>query len=297
MKKILLSILVLGYINASAQISGNQMYNDNNNNNYFGGGGQNHAPQNSISASGDQFTISTRVLMNVRPDVLVVTLGVNQEAKTVKGCNDGIKKRIDGFLKAIKTLGVKEADVYTDFISQTKIYDYEVGETRAVQKETGFEVKKNIIIRLTNVKAFNELTDVASEFAIYDIVKAEYINENVDVLYAKLFDEAVKSIDYKKQKYVKAFKATLSDDFNIIQDSYYSVQPRTQYQKYSAFESSDLTYVSNDQQYVRKEARKAKTFYYQGIDTSSFDKVINPSDPEVCLQYVVEMKIVYHIKR
>ncbi|AWH83771.1 hypothetical protein HYN59_00975 [Flavobacterium album] len=295
MKKFLLSVFILGCINATAQISGNQAYNENNN--YYGGGRQNQTPQNSISASGDQFTISTRVLMNVRPDVLVVTLGINHESKTVKGCNEGIKKRIDGFVKEARSLGVKESDIYIDFISQTRIYDYEVGETRAVQKETGFEVKKNIIVRLTNVKAFNQLTDIASEFAIYDIVKAEYINENVDALYAKLFDEAVKSIDNKKQKYVKAFKATLSDDFNIIQDSYYSVQPRTQYQKYSAFESSEVNYVTNDQQYVRKEARKAKTFYYQGIDTSSFDKVINPSDPEVCLQYVVEMKIVYHIKK
>jgi uncharacterized protein YggE len=294
MKKFLLSVLILGSISVSAQISGNQAYGENN---YYGGGGQNRAPKTSISASGDQFTVSTQIVMNVRPDVLVVTLGINQESKTVKGCNEGIKKRIDGFLKEIKAIGIKEEDVYIDFISQTKIYDYEVGETKAVQKETGFEVKKNIIVRLANVKAFNRLTDVASEFAIYDIVKAEYINQDVDALYAKLFDEAVKSIESKKKKYVKAFNVTLSDDSNIIQDSYYSVQPRTQYQKYSAFESSDVNYISNDQQYVRKEARKAKTFYYQGIDTSSFDKVINPSDPEVCLQYVVEMKIVYHIKK
>ena len=295
MNRLFLTLIVLISISASAQISGNQIYGDNND--YYNNRRGNSTPQPSISASGDQFTISTRILMNIKPDVLVVTLGLNQESKTVKGCNEGIKKRIDGFIKEVKSLGVKEADVYTDFISQTRIYDYEVGETKAVQKETGFEVKKNVIVRLSNVKAYNRLTDIASDFAIYDIVKAEYINEDVDALYARLFDEAVKSIDAKKQKYVKAFKAVLSDDFNIIQDSYYSVQPRTQYQKYSAFETSDLSYIEGDRQYVKKEARKAKTFYYQGIDTSSFDKVINPSDPEVCLQYVVEMKIVYHIKK
>ncbi|MGQ2982336.1 SIMPL domain-containing protein [Flavobacterium sp.] len=294
MKKLLLLLTLISF-SASAQISGNQVYGDNND--YYNNRRGNTAPQTSISASGDQFTVSTRILMNVRPDVLIVTLGLSQESKTVKGCNEAIKKRIDGFTKDVRSLGVKEADVYTDFISQTKIYDYEVGETKAVQKETGFEIKKNVIVRLTNVKAFNQLTDIASDFAIYDIVKAEYINLDVDALYAKLFDEAVRSIDAKKQKYVKAFKAVLSDDFNIIQDSYYSVQPRTQYQKYSAFETSDLSYIDGDHRYVKKEARKAKTFYYQGVDTSSFDKVINPSDPEVCLQYVVEMKIVYHIKK
>lgn len=294
MKKILFSIFIFGCIHASAQISGNQAYGGNNNN-YYGEQRQNREPKKSISASGDEFSVSTRVLMNVKPDVLVVTLGVSQEGKTVKECNDTVKKRIDGFIKAIKPLGVKEADVYVDFISQARIYDYQVGDRKATQVEDRFEIKKNIIVRLKNVKAFHEVTDIASEFAIYDIVKAEYINENVDELYARLFDEAVKSIESKKQKYVKAFKVTLSDDFNIIRDSYYSVQPRTQYLQYAAFESADVR--GGDQNYIRKEARKAKTFYYQGIDTSSFDKVINPSDPEVCLQYVVEMDIAYHIKK
>lgn len=292
MKKTLLSILILTGITASAQISGNQAYRGNNNNYYDGR--QTREPKKSISANGDQFTVSAQIVMNVRPDVLVITLGINEEAKTVKECNESIKKRIEGFIKAIKPLGVKEADTYVDFISQTKIYDYQVGDYKATQVENGFEIKKNIIVRLRDVKAFHELTDKAADSAIYDIVKAEYINEDVDALNAKLFDEAVKLIESKKQKYVKTFKVTLSDDFNLIQDNYYSVQPRTQYLQYSAFESSD---VSGDQHYIRKEARKAKTFYYQGIDTSSFDKVINPSDPEVCLQYVVEMEIAYHIKK
>jgi len=289
MKKIFVSILAIAAFSATAQISGNVAYRENNN--Y---GDRARTPQKSITLQGNQFTISTRILMNVRPDVLVVTLGVSQDDKTVKGCNEAIKKRIDGFLKEVKAIGVKEQDVYVDFISQNKIYDYDESGRVMIQEEAGFEVKKNIIVRLKDVKAFGRLTDLASGFEIHDIIKAEYINENVDALYVQLFDEAVKTIEAKKERYSKRFNVLVSDDFNTLQDNYYSIQPRTQYQQYAAFETSN---VSSNYNYIRKEARKAKTFYYQGIDTSSFDRVINPSIPEVCLQYVVEMEIVYHIKK
>jgi hypothetical protein len=88
----------------------------------------------------------------------------------------------------------------------------------------------------------------------------------------------------------------LSDEFSVAETAIYSVQPKTQYKRYQAFESSDVSNYYNNQ-YVKKEQRKNRTFYYEGLDTTSFDKVINPDDPEVCLQYVVEVKVVYHIKK
>ncbi len=287
--------------NALAQISGNQVYQQNNNNNSYISAGQ-LSSRNSITATESGLLITTSVLLNAEPDAVIVTLGLNQEAKTVKECNEKINERIKLFSKKIKSLGVKEADVYVDFISQTKIYDYEVSQTQAKQMDMGFEIKKNIIVRLADLKAFDALTSAASEYEIYDIVKAEYINEDIEAIYSNIFDEALKVINAKKDKYVKAFKADLSDDFRMTENNYYSVQPKSQYREYKAFESSDLSVSynynnNNGANYVRKEQRKNRTFYYQGIDTAMFDKVINPSNPVIGIQYVIEMKVQYHIKR
>jgi uncharacterized protein YggE len=295
LKNSLVFMFLLSALTASAQVSGNVAYR--NNNEYGNNGGQTHSPKNSISVSGSDFIVSTSILINVKPDIMVVTLGLNQEEKTVEACNTAINKRIDGFRQKVKSLGIKAQDVYVDFISQTRIYDYKADAATAVQYAAGFEIKKNIIIRLTNVKAFDVLTTAAAQFEIYDLVKAEYINEDTEAITAQLFDEALKSIEAKKLKYTKAFNIAITDDFNLADDNYYSIQPKTQYREYKAFETSEVYSYNNDTHYIKTEQRKNHTFYYQGAETSGFDKVINPTDPEVCLQYVVEMKVVYHIKR
>jgi uncharacterized protein YggE len=279
------------------QVSGNQAYGNQGDNNYYNhSNNNNRQPRKSITANGSEFTVTSLVLINVKADILVVTLGLNQEGKAVKECSENINKRIDGFKQKLKSLGAKDKDVYVDFISQTRIYDYEVKGATAMQYETGFEIKKNVIIRLANTKKLDELISLAAEFEIYDVVKAEYVNEKVDEINANLFSEAIKISNAKKDQYVKAFGLMLSDEFSVAETAIYSVQPKTQYKKYQAFESSDVSNYYNNQ-YVKKEQRKNRTFYYEGLDTTSFDKVINPDDPEVCLQYVVEMKVVYHIKK
>lgn len=296
MKKLLkASLIFLLFISLPVfcQVSGNQAYR-NDDYNYRNNTAM--QPRNSITANGNEFTVTTRVMINVKADILLVTLGLNQEEKTVKECNDKISKRIDGFKQKVKSLGAKDKDVYVDFISQTRVYDFEVNGATAKQFETGFEIKKNLIIRLEDTKKLDELTSLAAEFEIYDVVKAEYINEKVDAITANLFTEALKLSNTRRDQYVKAFGLALSDEFSVAETSTYSVQPKTQYKEYHAFESSNIT-SSYNAVYIKKELRKNHTFYYEGIDTTAFDKVINPDEPEVCLQYVVEMKVVYHIKR
>jgi uncharacterized protein YggE len=292
-----LILLMLLPILASAQLSGNVSYRENNN--YNQGGSPAGTRRNSIQVTDSDIYVTGTVLLNLRPDALVVTLGLNEEAKTVEECNNAINKRIAGFCGRVKSLKVNDDDVYIDFISQTRIYDYEVTAAQAKQFDNGFEIKKNLIIRLTDIDALDKLTKIAAEYSIYDIVKAEYVVNDTEAVYDKLFEESLKIINSKKDRYVKSFKADLAEP-RLLEDNYYSLQPKTQYQSYKAFETSDVSVTYNrnaDTPYVRKEERKNNTFYYQGADTSGIDKVINASTPEVCLQYVVEMKVAYHVKK
>lgn len=288
------TIIVLP-ITVFAQISGNQIYNNNSRQD----NGYSQNSKKSTNANLSEITISSKVMVNIQPDALLVTFGLNQEAKTVKQCTDGINKRIEGFLQAVKTLGVKKDDSYIDFISQTRIYDYDIADNKVTQFENGFEIKKNIIIKLTNIAAFDALTTLASNYEIYDIVKAEYVKEDTETVNDMLFDEALMIIKNKRKRHAKAFNTTIDEDPLTVEYNYYCVMPKNQYKEYKAFETSDVSIYNykNSKNYVQKEQRKNHTFYYEGMDPSVFDKVINPSTPQVCLQYVIEVKVVYHIKR
>jgi hypothetical protein len=49
--------------------------------------------------------------------------------------------------------------------------------------------------------------------------------------------------------------------------------------------------------YVKKLERKSKTFYYEGVDYSGFDKVINHANPTVGIQYIFNLSVKYKLKK
>lgn len=281
------------------QISGNQVYKNirGNSSEY----GYEKAPKgvNTITTTDSTLIINASILMNSQADFYLVSLAMNQEAATVVACNDLISKRLNQLENDLKILGVEKEDLYIDFISQTKVYDYEVSKSQAVQVEAGFEIKKNIIVRISDLALIDKLIEIAAKQEIYDLIKVEYVNEDVDKTYQKMFTEALAFINSRKTMYLSVGNLKLTGDFRIASDHFYSVYPKTQYQMYQAFEASDLNVYSNrySGEYIRKEARKNKTFYYQGLDVSDFDKIINPTTPEVGIQYVLNISIIYKINR
>ena len=286
--------LVLTFSVAQAQISGNQIYGNNryNENNY----NQNGLPNNTVvSINDNHLTVTVKMLLNKKADGFVITLGLNQEDETVSGCSKKINTRIDGFLDKIKALGIKKENCYIDFISQTKIYDFNANLETAQQIDKGFEIKKNIIITTSNANSLEKLIAIASDFEIHDIIKVEYFNNDTNAIHNSLFDEALVLAEAKKIRYMKSFGKRVIGTPSATEE-FATVFPKTQYKMYQAFESAEIeTNYNNRNQYLKKIARKNKTFYYDGISSAGFDKVINPNQTEVGIQYVLTLTITYKI--
>ena len=290
----IIAALVLTFSVAQAQISGNQIYGNNryNENNY----NQNVLPNNTVVSINDNHLIVTvKMLLNKKADGFVITLGLNQEDETVSGCSKKINTRIDGFLDKIKALGIKKENCYIDFISQTKIYDFNANLETAQQIDKGFEIKKNIIITTSNANSLEKLIAIASEFEIHDIIKVEYFNNDTNAIHNSLFDEALVLAEAKKIRYMKSFGKRVIGTPSATEE-FATVFPKTQYKMYQAFESAEIeTNYNNRNQYLKKIARKNKTFYYDGISSAGFDKVINPNQTEVGIQYVLTLTMTYKI--
>lgn len=286
--------LVLTFSVAQAQISGNQIYGNNryNENNY----NQNGLPNNTVvSINDNHLTVTVKMLLNKKADGFVITLGLNQEDETVSGCSKKINTRIDGFLDKIKALGIKKENCYIDFISQTKIYDFNANLETAQQIDKGFEIKKNIIITTSNANSLEKLIAIASDFEIHDIIKVEYFNNDTNAIHNSLFDEALVLAEAKKIRYMKSFGKRVIGTPSATEE-FATVFPKTQYKMYQAFETAEIeTNYNNRNQYLKKIARKNKTFYYDGISSAGFDKVINPNQTEVGIQYVLTLTMTYKI--
>lgn len=290
--KFLIVLLLVNGNALTAQISGNQVYGNSNNDktNY-------NSNSRTVSVNDNTLSVTVKILLNKKADGFVLTLGLNQEAENVANCTTKINKRIDGFLTKAKSLGIKNDDFYIDFISQTKVYDFEMSESKANQYEKGFEIKKNIIITTTKAENLEKLIDLASEFEIYDIIKVDYFNKDTNIIHYSLFDEALVEADKKKEYYLKAFKKRIIGTPNAT-ENFAIIFPKTQYSTYQAYESSEVQAqygYKSDAKFLKRIERKNKTFYYNGISTDDFDKVINPNQTEVGIQYVLSLTVSYKI--
>ena len=275
-----------------AQISGNQVYG---NSTYNSNSNRSHSSQ-TINVNNNVISVSISILMNTKADGFIMTLGLNEEATTVKECNTTINKRIEGFLGKIKALGIKKEDSYVDFIAQTKVYDFTVEGAKAEQFEKGFEIKKNIIISTKNIANLEKIISMASEYEIHDVIKVEYFSEDPDSIHSSLFDQALAMAEIKKDKYLKSFRKRVigTPDANEVFEVYF---PKNQYKVYQAYETAEIetNYNRVYMSYMKKLARKNKSFYYDGVSTAGFDKVINPNQTEVGIQYTMTLTVSYKI--
>lgn len=290
--------IVMMYAQGSNELYGNnQKYNST-------GYQLNNGEYQRVFQNKNEAVYRIKILNNVKTDAYMVTFGLNQEASTVKECNAKINQRIDGFKSVAKKLGIKEDEIYIDFITQNKIYDYESetqgSQIKVNQVDAGFEIKKNVILRFSNQISFDDLVEKASDFDIHNIIKIDYVNLNADKIYDQMFEEAQKLVQIRKNQMSKHIDEG-AEDVPTIQVSFAVISPTSQYKSFQAFETSELSYSNNsrysDKHVLRQEERKSKTFYYDGLNPQGYDKIMNANMPFVGMQYVMEVTMTYRKKQ
>lgn len=292
--KFFIVLFLLTTFASLAQISANQIYE---NSDYSSKNYNQTTTSNSTSFSinDNNLSFTIKILLNNKADGFIITLGLNEENESVKGCNQKINSRINGFIGKLKTINIKPENTYVDFISQTKIYDFNTNDASAKQFEKGFEIKKNIIISTSNVVNLEKIITLASEYEIYDVIKVDYFNTDLDSIHNSLFDEALRLAESKKVSYLKAFGKRIVGTPTAT-ENFTTFLPKSQYKTYQSYESSEIQTNSNSRvQYLKKMERKNKTFYYDGMSSAGYDKVINPNQTEVGIQYLVTLTVTYKI--
>ena len=102
----------------------------------------------------------------------------------------------------------------------------------------------------------------------------------------------------KIKRFAQHSSIQLSNKYRIASESFKIYYPKNLYKQYNeAFESSLVNnyYSSN---YIKKEVRKERTFYYEGIDTEiGIDKIIDEISPKIGIQYLFELVISYDLEK
>ncbi len=294
MKKAVFVFSFLFFVNSIcfAQESGNRIY---------GNQGYSQNKKIAVTTSGNlltsgsgNFQIEASVLINLKPDSFVAVFSVAQDAKTADESNSKVNVQIDNFLRSLGGLGITKSDIYVDFITQNKIYDFTISGDVAEQFLAGFETKKTVAVKYKTRDSFETILTAATKAQIFDLIKVDFIVSDFDSVKEKLFNEAVKAIKQKETKYKNAFDMTLKSIGPAI-EKYEAFYPAERYEAYQAFESG--TAKSTDYRNARTTItmRKSSTFFYEPLEGNKFDKVINPIGIEPTVQFTLFLQVKYNV--
>lgn len=241
--------------------------------------------------------VEAHVLVNAKADQYVAVFGVSQEGRTVPECNQKLDARINDFVSQLKALGVKSDDLVVDFIAQNRIYDYEVAGDLAKEKLTGFEIKKNISVPYKERGLLDQMLLAAAKSNIFDLIKVDYVVNNVTAIRDRLLEEGARTIKEKAERYGKLFGIKFRSQVQVYAAKYETVFPTDSYDSYTAFETSRVSASNYNEKYKVKEARKSKTFYFNPRDEGEFDYVINPVVTEPVVQFSLYLRVKHSVDR
>ena len=246
-----------------------------------------------ISVNDSSLVLSAKILLNTYADEFILTFGLDKTANLPRTANNEIDNQINKFKAVLVQESIASEDLYVDFISQTKVYDFKLAGNKATQFLVGFEVKKNLVIRLKDVNKFDKVFALASDLGITDLIRVNYIVKDKQEIYNKLLKEAVAVIDNKKRQFTSlSLVKSLTDSIPFI-ENFYFIYPEDNYRSFQAFETST---IESEVDIIKKELNKKTTFYFEGVNISTFDKVINESTPKKGIQCVYELKIKYFLR-
>jgi uncharacterized protein YggE len=241
--------------------------------------------------------LEASVLMNVKADEYVAVFATSADGETVAECSRKLDETLKTFIEDIKALGIAEDNLFVDFIAQNKIYGFAIEGDIAKEKLVGFELKKNVSIHYTDRILLDKVVAAAARSQIHDLVKVDYIVKDLTTIQDKLAETAARVLDQKKARYGKLLGIKLIPPMQIYAERSAIHYPTGRYDSYTAAESEAMNNGSVRQRYTVQQARKSRTFYFNGLDADGFDEVINPVITEPVVQFTFYLKVKYEVEQ
>lgn len=277
------------------QVGGNQVYR---NRDYQQYNPQNPRQPNKLFLTDSTFLIEAKVLKNVKPDFYIAVFGLTEQAKSVSESNSQLNKRIENFIKNLKKSGIKEADIYTDIISQYRLYDLkETNQSYYDEYLKGFLLSKNVIVKYRKPEQIEEMLLHAAKDSIFDLVKVDYMVEDVSKVYDELYAAASEVIKKKRGLYLNLTEAKLKPNAQIYGEDFATYYPSDMYKNYQV--SGESYFDNYDWRNSRtiKRTHRPKTFYFDKPDYSGYDKIINPAVLEPQIAFTLMLQVKYELKK
>ncbi len=317
MRKILLFSLIFlfFYTKNYAQVKGNVNYQqEESSGNFYKQRAQSVSPYSNsrVKTSNDQnniavannpeynaVTLDAKILINVKPDKLMAVFSLLQAGETATEVDKMANDRLNGFSNELQKIGVSTANIFVDMISLVPVFEIEV-EKRLFSKSynevpKGFELQKNIHILIDEESKLHQIMTIASNYEIYDIIKVDYIVQDINKVQAQLQTEAINVIQAKLEK-MKKLGVDFNSPYKTMSEESAVTYPTERYLSHQASSASLSIDVQKKRGTVQR-IRKPIIQYYNKVSENGFDLVVNPQVLAPVVQFSYQLKVRYPIDR
>ena len=245
------------------------------------------------TVQGNMLVLEVNAMMNATADSYLAIFHVTQLGQTAEEADSLMNARVNGVMRRVKQVGVKESDVFTDMLSFVPVYELET--TRKLFSRTyqevpaGFEIQKNIHIRFTDARVLDKLVTAAAKEEIYDLVKVDFFVEKQSACYDTLRMFATKLLQQKLDNFDKlGLKIKESHRTGAEKNGAYF--PLDRYTTYQTRTQSSLNSRRKGQ--LVNDIRRPQSLFYNKVPYGNFDIVLHAEITEPPVQYTYNLTVV-----
>ncbi len=289
-----LSALLFLSQNVHAQASGNLNYKGNANNGNTNYNPSAFLPETNISTTlpSQHLQLSVKAMANITADSYVAVFALSQNGSTAEETNKLLDERVNKITKALANR--PNVSVFVDMVSFVPTYEFEL-EKKTFSRSynevpKGFELKKNIHIKFTDVNMLNLILTVCAEGEVYDLVRVDYFSTKMEAVKKELAEKAKLRMKEKMAFAADLLGQKMDTLHKHFADSYRVFYPMEMYKSYKVANTAAMPDAKSAKGYVNR-IEKNVTLFYQPILDKEFDLVLQPEILEPTIQILYELRI------
>jgi len=222
---------------------------------------------------------------------------VLQIGKTAEETTNLMDARLETVTKAITAFN-PEIEIIVDMISFVPMYDYEIQKKifnpkTYNEKPSGFELKKNLIIKFKKTNDLNAIMNFCAKQEIYDLAKVDYVTSNLDHIRDVLQVKAAEEYKQMLTNYSAIMNTDLFKKEKSLTEGYNTIYPMESYRSYSAFSQASINFEPSS---TVNNIRKNNTQFYDAALSKTHTFVVNADITEPTIQIFYDLTIRIKLK-
>jgi uncharacterized protein YggE len=253
-------------------------------------------PDYSSKFSNDYFTLSSEIMMNIKPDALIAIFSIVQIGNTADDADKILNQKVEPIITKLKEIGIVEDDIFLDMVSIIPSYEVLVKKKFSktyTEVPNGFELRKNLHIKFKDQKILDKILTICAKNEVYDLAKVDYIIKDIKKVNEILQEKTLEIINQKKELY-KILNEGDTKEIKLysINENRNEYHPIERYFSYTAFSSSSIEALKEKNVTT---VTKNKSLFYDKVKMKNFDVVINSDELQPSIQITYQMIVTYKL--